>query len=763
MPQSKVRREDIIAFTHQIDEVSVHPAVAPVNYNKIVATHPTTGEIYFIDMPSGGFTVADNLLDLNVTSGILTAAPYTAKSTPDPGYPYFYRATALPSFVNNELKLDGSLVVNNLSVVNSDEAITYTDVSPVSNSWVTGTGWTNNGDGTYTHTSVSGGVHDLTNTINVPSGAMYIIDVSTTGSFTGSFGFTMGVLSQPLLANNTIRISGFNVTTTGTTTITITCNYSSVGTITNIKIYRVTKPVNNVFKLYSTTGVERFGVKQIGAELGIGLNALANKMLYNSSNTAIGTDALRYAASVSNSTVVGYGSCANLGYGTSITTLGHNILPSLKVGINTIAIGSSFGNAITSSNANVFITSGVNGLISPAQNVVVGFGNCTATTSLSDSTIVGTSLGLSATNITRSTLLGYYLGNTTTSISNAILIGAVSASSMTSGLNNSILIGNSIVPNVTTAVNYATIVGHSAGTYVSGAYPVLYGYACGTGGGATTTTLSGVTSSNTIYSFVADNYIVSIGNSTGKAISSLTLTNCTAIGGGTAIYKTQSTLIGNYRVEAIELRGDMKLFNMNTLGSNILNNPTFTSGTNWSTTGDCSLSENKVKIILNTGSGTLSQSTSAFLSPLKVNRWYKLSISLTTENYDYPESFITTITLHSGVSAFNLEIAITVGSGYINRNYYFRTTTSIPTDFILTFNPISNNVGPITGLLTSLTLEEVLGGDLFINKDFKQRLGQYHYHLQNEDQITVGDWRTYFDATGQHIETCTSISPETWT
>ena len=57
MAQEKVRREDIIAFAHQIDDANVHPAVDIANRNKLIATNPVTGLIEFVDK-------SDVILDL---------------------------------------------------------------------------------------------------------------------------------------------------------------------------------------------------------------------------------------------------------------------------------------------------------------------------------------------------------------------------------------------------------------------------------------------------------------------------------------------------------------------------------------------------------------------------------------------------------------------------------------------------------------------------------------------------------------------------
>lgn len=79
MAQEKVRREDIIAFAHQIDDANVHPAVDISNRNKLVATNAATGVIELIpksdvtpnlthfcyiawrDSPGVGFTLIPNI------------------------------------------------------------------------------------------------------------------------------------------------------------------------------------------------------------------------------------------------------------------------------------------------------------------------------------------------------------------------------------------------------------------------------------------------------------------------------------------------------------------------------------------------------------------------------------------------------------------------------------------------------------------------------------------------------------------------------
>ena len=54
MAQPKVTRRDIIAFAHQINDATVHPAVGINDYDKLVATNPLTGAIELIEKDSIG-------------------------------------------------------------------------------------------------------------------------------------------------------------------------------------------------------------------------------------------------------------------------------------------------------------------------------------------------------------------------------------------------------------------------------------------------------------------------------------------------------------------------------------------------------------------------------------------------------------------------------------------------------------------------------------------------------------------------------------
>ena len=62
---------------------------------------------------TGTIDVVDGILDLAVTTGVLSVSPYPAKITPDPGYAYLYGGTSNPTFTNR-LNLDGILYVTRL-------------------------------------------------------------------------------------------------------------------------------------------------------------------------------------------------------------------------------------------------------------------------------------------------------------------------------------------------------------------------------------------------------------------------------------------------------------------------------------------------------------------------------------------------------------------------------------------------------------------------------------------------------------------------
>jgi len=60
--------------------------------------------------------VTDGMLDLTISSNVLSVAPYAAKKGSDPGYGYFYLGTSDPTFTN-KLNLDGYLYVSRLNSI----------------------------------------------------------------------------------------------------------------------------------------------------------------------------------------------------------------------------------------------------------------------------------------------------------------------------------------------------------------------------------------------------------------------------------------------------------------------------------------------------------------------------------------------------------------------------------------------------------------------------------------------------------------------
>ena len=93
-----------------------------------------------------------------------------------------------------------------------------------------------------------------------------------------------------------------------------------------------------------------------------------------------------------------------------------------------------------------------------------------------------------------------------------------------------------------------------------------------------------------------------------------------------------------------------------------------------------------------------------------------------------------------------------MSSAPLYRHLYYKTGASTG-NFKLDFT--STGIGTLVFDITFAGLQEVTGGDLYINRHVETLRGNYHYHSQLQGVDTAGDWRTYATDIGFYTEYCT--------
>jgi len=109
---------------HQMDSALDHPPVAPENRGKMVVTNAVTGAIEYMDIPTGGVTPLDEILQWNDDN----YCPYASKKAIDPGFAYFFNSMAVPSY-HNRLNLDADLYATRFYVRSPLDATVFTQIN----------------------------------------------------------------------------------------------------------------------------------------------------------------------------------------------------------------------------------------------------------------------------------------------------------------------------------------------------------------------------------------------------------------------------------------------------------------------------------------------------------------------------------------------------------------------------------------------------------------------------------------------------------
>jgi len=346
-------------------------------------------------------------------------------------------------------------------------------------------------------------------------------------------------------------------------------------------------------------------------------------------------------------------------------------------------------------------------LTNSSNNVVIGDNAYQTNVSGGSSVVIGASAAISATGGSH-VLVGYYAGGNLSSAKNVVAVGYEALYGITTGNNN---IG--------------------LGYYAGG----ILNYEIGR--------------LNQSLAYGADSNNIFIGVAAGKQKLSTVLSNSIVIGNNARAYADNQTVLGSVDNTSTYLTGNVEIRNHSILASNSLSEPTFATHTKWTESGDIAYNVNKFTYSHNTGAGSLEQTVANFATVIKPNTWYRVSIIVNYVSGGTGASRTGNInaTLNGTVIELNFN---TLSGGNTLRYLYYKTGASTGN---LKFE-FTSTAGT-TQLVFDITfagLEEVIGGDLYVNNDIEQRRGTYQYHRQYFGADTDGDWRTYSDGSGFYTQ-----------
>jgi len=672
-----------------------------------------------ISVPTPTLTVADGILDLNLSNNVLSASPYSVKKSTDPGYAYLYTGTTNPTFTNR-LNLDGSLHLSQITVHSTNELPALSaELNTNPAGWTCGTNWTNNGNGVYTCTAGAG---TLSTTIPTVTGRRYLISWTGTGLYLSNFYatiITLGTVVSSFPLTSASNFVDLVATATGDTTISISVYGAAAGTISNISIKELNASASGsspVFLHNTSTG--------------IGIELRSNLTLYSQ---ALGYDSLKFLHAGSNNTAFGYSSLKNTTFGYGNTAYGYWSLKENTIGYENVAMGyrSLYSNTIGSKNVAIGAFSNAN-CTSGEANVGVGYKSLQSLTT-------GTS------NIA----IGYKSAYQLTSGSDNIAIGKQALMTIGSTYSN-VAIGTGALAICTSSYN--TAIGTSAGTGItSGRHNVVIGYFSGseltTGyynifiGGLNTKT--GINSAKLYQTdgFTTDTNLILLGVGIIKQNIGSVLINSVAIGDFARIYQSNQVVLGNTEITSSYISGDVEIRNYQIVAANSLNEGTFATHTNWTESGDIAYNTDRYTYTHNTGSGYIKQAVADFATAIKSNTWYKISFSVNSVS----GTGAYTVCINSSLNGTIIPMMV-LGTSYI----YIKSSASTTPfgDFQLDITTTGARVLDVT----FCGIEEVTGGNLYVNNDIEQRRGTYQYYRQFFEVDTDGDWRTYSDANGMYFQ-----------
>jgi len=724
------------------------------------------GYIDWIDVTTGVTDIMDRTFDLSISGSTLSVKPYASKKLLDPGFAYFYltgnTTEKIPTYTN-PLVLDGTLNSTALNVYSTGiTAVLSSEINTNPTGWtVDGVRTTNNGDGGYTIISGVTTAYLESPSFTAVLGKRYIITWKLDGSnnlFNNPYIYLSGNTSY---VNNTPQnyvVYGVDLKSNwnGTTRVRISIAWggnsgSALVVISNISIKTLEDSYLPVLRHY-TSGITYSAITEMRGNydlysIGIGKDSIgyittsSGNTSFGKYNTAFGYQSLKNVTLGYNNIAFGYNSLYSLTTGYQNIGIGDGSLYTATEAYDNISIGYSSMNKLTTAIHNISIgNSSMDSLTTGTYNIGIGTRTLSVLTTSSYNIGIGYNALVSA-NASYNIAIGHNTLNYSTSGTGDVAIGYASQVSNKSGNYNTSIGHTSLYSNL--SGSYNTAVGTDSIRSSLSNYNVGVGYQVGYGSGFVTNNPS----DNVITS---DTGMTLIGSYASKCNPN-TLENSIAIGYSSEVMDSNATFIGNYYTSKTTLAGNTELYNYYDLGPEVLNNSGLTEGTYWSSTGDLKLTGNTALYSgLTSVYASLTQNSSDFLTPVKGDRWYRISLSITISGYN-------PVIKISGSTFSSFERYLSNNGPVGTKVIYFKTTSS-PGNFTISTSVASLNYGvgmPTQFTIDNISIKEVLGGDLFVNRKITGYGPTVRYQL---DPTVTGSTSTAYFFDTENVITDTGLT-----
>jgi len=211
---------------------------------------------------------------------------------------------------------------------------------------------------------------------------------------------------------------------------------------------------------------------------------------------------------------------------------------------------------------------------------------------------------------------------------------------------------------------------------------------------------------------------------------------------------------GHVQPKDFGVLGDVVIADSNNAGANIINNGSFTSGTNWTAANDVSVVNDGTygwvaKYTYSSGSGTVKQSTSVFSQLMLDNVWYMIEYDIKTN------VGAVGLVMSDTNTTLNETLDSTVGD---NKVHIFKTANGIygTNDLIFTFTGDSGD----SCILDNVSLHKIDVGDLEVSGDAVTLRVKGLFKTSREIISVTSDTITYED---DHIAANSNVGDLTLT
>lgn len=581
-------------------------------------------------------------------------------------------------------------------------AVLGPELNTTPDSW-TVSGMTSVGSGRYdVAQNATGNISFNFGTITI--GDVYVLQYTAQVNISNST--FAGVSGTQQVNATTMRLQFKATSTSGVLTITVTSNSSfNPGYFSGISLKKVLGPAPPAF-YHTSPGGNLMEFRSDYSTDNMAIGSQAGRYISNvaaTSNLAIGTNTLYLNTVGSSNIAIGTNALTNNTEGNYNVAVGVAALQVNKVSSGNVAIGYGTLQSQTTGSANTAIGYLAQGAITTgSNNVAVGQYALSASLSGTGNIALG-AYAMYATNVSGNynVAIGYAAMGALTSGNYNFCFGPSTANSLSSGSSN-LAMGYASMPTIST-----------------GSDNIHFGYFSGYGnlGAAYEIDLNAAHS--------ADAGVILIGSFSAKDFeTAAAASNSVAIGVEAKVYQSNQVVLGGNDISSTFLKGIVETRDFTVLAANTLQDSTFPGGTTkWAVTGAVTLGTNKATFNLNTSSsGTLTQTAANMSIAGKSDRWYKLVVvfSGATANVSTFQMSNYTVTLSGSTFATVSRPLKNVVNNTVKM--YFKSKTS-PTDFTLTFG--GSLVSGSNGLLdvTSISLTEVVGGDLWANRYLRTYAG----------------------------------------